>query len=131
VTRHLERLRAMRPRAVVPQLGGAAGTQAALGDDAERTTALLAQELGLRPAELPWHSHRDRPAEVAVTLGLLVGSLGKMARDIALLSQSEVAEVAEPAAPGRGGSSSMPQKRNPVGCATVLAAAIRLPALVS
>jgi 3-carboxy-cis,cis-muconate cycloisomerase len=131
VARHLERLRAMRPRALALQLGGAAGTLAALGDDAERTTSLLAQELGLRPAELPWHSHRDRLVEVAATLGLLVGSLGKMARDIALLTQSEVAEVAEPSAPGRGGSSSMPQKRNPVGCATVLAAATRLPALVS
>jgi 3-carboxy-cis,cis-muconate cycloisomerase len=131
MARHLERLRAMRPRALVLQLGGAAGTLAALGDDSEKTTSLLAQELGLRPAELPWHSHRDRLVEVAVTLGLLVGSLGKMARDIALLTQSEVAEVAEPSAPGRGGSSSMPQKRNPVGCATVLAAAVRLPALVS
>src|SRR5262249_59490189 len=69
--------------------------------------------------------------EVAVTLGLLVGSLGKMAGDIALLTQSEVAEVAEPSAPGRGGSSSMPQKRNPVGCASVLATATRMPALVS
>jgi 3-carboxy-cis,cis-muconate cycloisomerase len=131
VARHLERLRAVRPRALVLQLGGAAGTLAALGDDAEKTTSLLAQELGLGPAEMPWHSHRDRLVEVAVTLGMLVGSLGKMARDIALLTQSEVAEVAEPSAPGRGGSSSMPQKRNPVGCATVLAAAIRLPALVS
>jgi 3-carboxy-cis,cis-muconate cycloisomerase len=80
---------------------------------------------------MPWHSQRDRLADVAVTLGLLVGLLGKMARDIALLTQSEVAEVAEPSAPGRGGSSSMPQKRNPVGCATVLAAATRVPALVS
>jgi 3-carboxy-cis,cis-muconate cycloisomerase len=129
--RHLERLRAVRPRALAVQLGGAAGTLAALGDDAERTTSLLAQELGLRPAEMPWHAHRDRLVEVAVTLGLLVGSLGKMARDIALMTQSEVAEVAEPAAPGRGGSSSMPQKRNPVGCAAVLAAATRIPALVS
>jgi 3-carboxy-cis,cis-muconate cycloisomerase len=131
VARHLERLRAVRPHALVLQLGGAVGTLAALGDDAERTTALLAQELGLRPAEMPWHSQRDRLVEIGVTLGLLVGSLGKMARDTALLSQSEVAEVAEPSAPGRGGSSSMPQKRNPVGCATVLAAAIRVPALVS
>jgi 3-carboxy-cis,cis-muconate cycloisomerase len=131
VARHLERLRGVRPHALALQLGGAVGTLAALGDDAERTTSLLAEELRLRPAEVPWHSHRDRLVEVAVTLGLLVGSLGKMARDIALLTQSEVAEVAEPSAPGRGGSSSMPQKRNPVGCATVLAAAMRVPALVS
>src|SRR5262245_58805351 len=80
---------------------------------------------------MPCHANRDRLLEVAATLGLLVGSLGKMARDIALMTQSEVAEVAEPAVPGRGGSSSMPQKRNPVGCATVLAAATRIPALVS
>jgi 3-carboxy-cis,cis-muconate cycloisomerase len=91
----------------------------------------VAEELGLRPAELPWHAHRDRLVEVAVLLGLLVGSLGKMARDISLMTQSEVAEVAEPSAPGRGGSSSMPQKCNPVGCATVLATATRVPALVS
>jgi 3-carboxy-cis,cis-muconate cycloisomerase len=130
VARHLERLRAVRLRALTLQLGGAAGTLAALGDDAERTTSLLAEELGLRPAELPWHTHRDRLVEVAATLGLLVGSLGKMARDIALMTQSEVAEVAEPSAPSRGCSSSMPQKRNPVGCATVLAAAVRLPPLV-
>jgi 3-carboxy-cis,cis-muconate cycloisomerase len=131
VARHLERLRTVRTRSMVLQLGGAAGTLAALGEDAEKTTSLLAEELGLRPAELPWHAHRDRLVEVAVTLGLLVGSLGKMARDIVLMTQSEVAEVAEPSAPGRGGSSSMPQKRNPVGCATVLAAATRIPALVS
>jgi 3-carboxy-cis,cis-muconate cycloisomerase len=131
VARHIERIRAVRPRALVLQLGGAAGTLAALGSDAGKTTSLLAEELQLRPAELPWHAHRDRVVEVAVTLGLLVGTLGKMARDIALLTQSEVAEVAEPSAPGRGASTSMPQKRNPVGCATVLAAATRIPALVS
>jgi 3-carboxy-cis,cis-muconate cycloisomerase len=131
VARHLERLRAVRPRALVLQFGGAVGTLAALGDHAERTGSLLAEELRLRPAEVPCHAHRDRLAEVAGALGLLVGSLGKMARDIALMTQSEVAEVAEPSAPGRGGSSSMPQKRNPVGCAAVLAAATRMPALVS
>jgi 3-carboxy-cis,cis-muconate cycloisomerase len=131
VARHIERIRAVRPRALVLQLGGAAGTLAALGSDAGKTVSLLAEELQLRPAEMPWHAHRDRLVEVAVTLGLLVGSLGKMARDIALMTQSEIAEVAEPSAPGRGGSSSMPQKRNPVGCATVLAAATRIPALVS
>lgn len=131
VARRLERVRAVRTTSLVPQLGGAAGTLAALGEHAEKTVALLSQELGLRSAELPWHTQRDRLAEVALTLGLLVGSLGKIARDIALMTQSEVAEVAEPAAPGRGGSSSMPQKRNPVGCATVLAAAARVPALAS
>jgi 3-carboxy-cis,cis-muconate cycloisomerase len=131
VARHLARVRAVRPRALVIQLGGAAGTLAALGEDAEKSASLLAEELGLGPAELPWHTHRDRLAEVAATLGLLVGSLGKMARDLALMTQSEVAEVAEPSMPGHGGSSSMPQKRNPVGCATVLAIATRMPALVS
>jgi 3-carboxy-cis,cis-muconate cycloisomerase len=130
VARHLERLREVRPRALALQFGGAVGTLAALGDHALTTTSLLAEELGLRPAEMPWHAHRDRLVEVALTLGLLVGSLGKMARDLALMTQSEVAEVAEPSAPGRGGSSSMPQKRNPVGCATVLATATRIPALV-
>src|SRR5262249_7191584 len=110
LARHLERMRAVRPRALGLQLGGAVGTLAALGDPAGATAALLAEELHLEPPELPWHTHRDRLAEVAVTLGLLVGTVGKMARDIALMSQSEIAEVAEPSAPGRGGSSSMPQK---------------------
>jgi 3-carboxy-cis,cis-muconate cycloisomerase len=116
---------------LVLQFGGAVGTLAALGNHAEKTADLLAEELHLSPAEVPWHAHRDRIVEVAAALGLLVGSLGKIARDIALMSQSEVAEVAEPAAPGRGGSSSMPQKRNPVGCAVTLSAATRIPALVS
>jgi 3-carboxy-cis,cis-muconate cycloisomerase len=131
VARDVKRLRALRPRALAVQFGGAVGTLAALGNRAEKTASLLAEELGLGPAELPWHSQRDRLVEVSATLGLLVGSLGKMARDISLMCQSEIAEVAEPAAPGRGGSSSMPQKRNPVGCATVLATATRVPALVS
>jgi 3-carboxy-cis,cis-muconate cycloisomerase len=131
VARHLERVRAVQPRTLVLQLGGATATLAALGEHAGQTASLLAEELRLQPAELPWHTQRDRLVEVAVTLGLVVGTLGKMARDIALMTQSEIAEVAEPVAPGRGGSSSMPQKRNPVGCATVLATATRVPALVS
>jgi 3-carboxy-cis,cis-muconate cycloisomerase len=81
--------------------------------------------------DLPWHTHRDRFAEVATTLGLLVGTLGKIARDISLMAQTEIAEVAEPSAPGKGGSSTMPHKQNPVGCALILSAAIRVPALVS
>ncbi len=131
VNRCRQRLHDLRPRALVLQFGGAVGTLAALGDNAERTTALLAQELNLEAAAVPWHAQRDRLVEVAAALGLLVGSLGKMARDIALMGQAEIAEVAEPAAPGRGNSSSMPQKQNPVGCAVALAAATRVPALVS
>src|SRR6202161_3717476 len=88
-------------------------------------------ELKLELPSIPWHTHRDRFAEVATTLGLLVGTLGKIARDISLLAQTEVGEVLEPAESGRGGSSTPPHKRNPVGSAVVLAAAIRVPALVS
>lgn len=131
VARHGERIGSLRSRALVVQFGGAVGTLAALGEHAERTARFLADELQLAVPSLPWHTHRDRLAEVSTTLGLLVGTLGKIARDIALLGQSEIAEVAEPAAPGRGASSSLPHKQNPIGCATVLAAAMRVPPLVS
>jgi 3-carboxy-cis,cis-muconate cycloisomerase len=91
----------------------------------------LAAELQLVLPDMPWHTQRDRVAEVATVLGLLVGTLGKMARDISLLAQTDVAEAAEPAAEGRGASSTMPHKRNPVGCAVALAAAVRAPGLVA
>jgi 3-carboxy-cis,cis-muconate cycloisomerase len=87
--------------------------------------------LRLSVPDLPWHSHRDRFGEVAAAFGLLTGTLGKIARDISLLMQTEVAEVFEPAAEGRGGSSTLPHKRNPVTSAVVLAAATRMPGLVS
>ncbi len=131
VERHRDRLRELRPRVLVIQLGGAAGTLAALGTRGLEVAAALADELDLALPDLPWHAERDRIAEVATALGLLVGTLGKMARDISLLMQSEVGEAFEPAAPGRGGSSTLPQKRNPVGCAVALSAAVRVPALVS
>jgi 3-carboxy-cis,cis-muconate cycloisomerase len=131
VERHRERVAEIRKRVLVLQFGGAVGTLAALGDRGPAVAAALAEELKLALPTLPWHAHRDRFAEVATTMGLLVGSLGKIARDISLMAQTEVSEVAEPAAAGRGGSSTMPQKRNPVGSAVVLAAAIRVPALVS
>jgi 3-carboxy-cis,cis-muconate cycloisomerase len=131
VGRHRERVRTTRERALVLQFGGAVGTLAALADRGPSVAAALADELGLALPDIPWHTHRDRIAEVAATLGLLTGSLGKIARDISLMSQTEVAELAEPAAAGRGGSSTMPHKHNPVACAAVLAAAIRVPALVS
>ncbi|UDM52508.1 3-carboxy-cis,cis-muconate cycloisomerase [Cupriavidus sp. MP-37] len=129
--RDLTRLDAARAQARALQFGGAAGTLASLGDAAPAVAAALARELGLVAPVLPWHAQRDRVVDVATTLGMLTGTLGKMARDISLLMQTEVAEVAEPAAPGRGGSSTMPHKRNPVGCAAVLAASVRVPPLVA
>jgi 3-carboxy-cis,cis-muconate cycloisomerase len=131
VERHRERLREARRRALVVQLGGPVGTLAAYGAAGLELPGHLAAELGLAAPAMPWHAHRDRPAEVATVLGLLVGTLGKIARDVALLMQTEVAEAFEPDAPGRGGSSSMPQKRNPVSAAVVGAAALRAPALVA
>jgi 3-carboxy-cis,cis-muconate cycloisomerase len=133
VLRHQQRLKDVRGRALALQFGGAAGTLASLGGTGTglAVAATLAQELGLALPDLPWHTHRDRVAEVATVLGLLTGTLGKMARDISLLMQTDVGEVAEPSAPGRGGSSTMPHKRNPVGCAAALTAAMRVPALVS
>jgi 3-carboxy-cis,cis-muconate cycloisomerase len=91
----------------------------------------LAAELKLPLPDLPWHTERDRIAEAATLFGLLAGTLGKMARDLSLMMQSEVAEVAEPVSPGRGGSSTLPHKRNPVSCASILATATRVPGLVS
>jgi 3-carboxy-cis,cis-muconate cycloisomerase len=131
VGRHRDRLRVMRPRVLALQFGGAAGTLDGLGEQGLRVAALLAENLQLTLPDVPWHAHRDRLAEVAAALGLLVGTLGKVARDISLMGQTEVGEVAEPGEPGRGGSSAMPHKRNPVGSAVVLAAAARVPGLVS
>ncbi len=128
---HRERLRETQRRALVLQFGGAVGTLGALNERGAEVAKNLAEELQLNLPEIPWHTHRDRMAEVATTLGLCAGTLGKIARDIALHAQTEIAEVFEPAGPGRGGSSTMPHKRNPVTAAIVLAAAIRVPGLVS
>ena len=131
IERHRARLKELRARALCVQFGGAAGTLASLGGRGLDVARALAQELKLDLPDLPWHAHRDRVAEVATTLGLLTGTLGKIARDVSLLMQTEIGEVSEPAAPGRGGSSTLPHKRNPVGCAVVLAAANKVPSLVS
>jgi len=114
----------------VVQFGGAAGTLAALGANGMAVAEALAQELGLGVPELPWHVARDTVAEVAALLGLISGSLSKFALDVALLMQTEVAEVFEPHAVGRGGSSTMPQKRNPVAAECIIAAARGVHALV-
>jgi len=118
-------------RACVLQLGGAVGTLAALGDKGAEVAAALAEELGLPLPDVAWHAQRDRMADVATRLGTCVGTLGKIARDLALHAQTEVAELLEPAAEGRGGSTTMPHKQNPVASAVVLAAATRAPGLVA
>jgi 3-carboxy-cis,cis-muconate cycloisomerase len=129
--RHRERLVALRERALVLQFGGAAGTLASLRTAAPQVSTALAKELALAEPALPWHTQRDRIAEAASFFGMLIGTLGKIARDISLQMQTEIGELAEPAAAGKGGSSTMPHKRNPVGCAAVLTAATRAPGLVA
>lgn len=129
--RHRRRLAELRPRLLVLQLGGAAGTLAALDGRGPEVAAALAEELDLDLPDLPWHATRDRLVELGLWLGLLTGSLGKIGRDLSLLMQTEIGELFEPSAPGKGGSSTMPHKRNPVACAVLLAAAARAPGLVA
>jgi 3-carboxy-cis,cis-muconate cycloisomerase len=129
--RRQARLDQVSRTAMVLQFGGAAGTLASLGDAGLAVTEAVARQLQLGVADMPWHTQRDRLCEVACELGMLVGSLGKMARDVSLAMQTEVGELAEPVAKGRGGSSAMPHKRNPVGCAVALTCAARTPGLVS
>jgi 3-carboxy-cis,cis-muconate cycloisomerase len=131
MTRHRRRFVETRKRVLVLQFGGAVGTLAALREKGLPVAEALAAELQLELPAMPWHTQRDRMAETATTLGLCVGTLGKMARDISLHMQTEIAEVSEPAGEGRGGSSSMPHKRNPVSAMIVLSAATRIPGLVS
>ncbi|VVN93843.1 3-carboxy-cis,cis-muconate cycloisomerase [Pseudomonas fluorescens] len=131
VTRSRQRLQELKPRLLVLQFGGASGTLAALGEQAMPIAVALAQELQLALPEQPWHTQRDRLVEFGSVLGLIAGSLGKLGRDISLLMQTEAAEVFEPAAPGKGGSSTMPHKRNPVGAAVLIGAATRVPGLLA
>ncbi|MCD5979014.1 3-carboxy-cis,cis-muconate cycloisomerase [Pseudomonas quasicaspiana] len=131
ITRHRQRLQELKPRLLSLQFGGASGTLAALGEQALPVAEALARELQLTLPEQPWHTQRDRLVEFASWLGLIAGSLGKMGRDISLLMQTEVGEVFEPAAAGKGGSSTMPHKRNPVGAAVMISASVRAPGLVA
>ncbi|HLZ25256.1 MAG TPA: 3-carboxy-cis,cis-muconate cycloisomerase [Ktedonobacterales bacterium] len=122
-TRQARHLAELRARISVVQFGGAAGTLAALGPDGTRVTELIAAELGLAVPDLPWHTERDRVAEVAAGVGVLAGAMAKIAGDLVLLAQTEIGEVAEARVPGKGGSSSLPQKHNPVDAVMALAAA--------
>ena len=119
---HLDRLRELRPRALKLQFAGAVGTLASLGERGRAVVVALAEALELAVPEVPWHVARDGIAETAALLGLIAGSLGKLAGDISPLSQTEIGEVSEPAEAGRGGSSTLPQKRNPIGSTYVVAA---------
>jgi 3-carboxy-cis,cis-muconate cycloisomerase len=125
------RLRRLRDEALALQFGGAAGTLAALGDKGWLVAEKLADELKLPLPEAPWHTHRDRIAEAASVFAILAGTCGKIARDVSLMMQTDVAEAFEPSGEGRGGSSTMPHKRNPVAAATALAAATMAPNLAA
>ena len=127
---HVERLDQLRPRVERAQFGGAAGTLASLGENGIAVLDGLAAELGLTAPPLPWHVTRDGVAEAVGFLGLLCGSLAKFATDIILLAQTEIGEVAEPHVAGRGGSSTMPQKRNPIASEYIIAAVRGVQALV-
>ncbi|MGF0239437.1 3-carboxy-cis,cis-muconate cycloisomerase [Rhodococcus sp. IEGM1300] len=131
VSRSRQRLQQLKPRLLVLQFGGASGTLAALGQHAMPVAEALAAELQLTVPDQPWHTQRDRLVEFGAVLGLIAGSLGKLGRDISLLMQTEAGEVFEPSAPGKGGSSTMPHKRNPVGAAVLISAATRVPGLLS
>jgi 3-carboxy-cis,cis-muconate cycloisomerase len=127
LVRSLQRIEVAAGRALRVQLGGAVGTLAQMKGRGPQVVAFLAEELDLRAPEAVWHTQRDEWLALGCELGLLAGSLGKMAKDIALMGQYEVGELAEPSAPGRGGSSAMPHKRNPVACMVALAASARAP----
>lgn len=122
--RHRERLQQLRPRALLVQYGGAAGTLASLGsgDEGVNVRRELALELGLENPSITWHVSRDGVAETINFLALIGGSLGKIALDLILMCSNELGEVAEPFVPHRGASSTMPQKRNPISSEVILAA---------
>src|SRR5258705_1955443 len=123
LVRHLQRIEEIQPRLLVVQFGGAAGTLAALGDKGLAVTEELAKQLKLGVLAMPWHAQRDSFVEFASWLSLVTGSLGKMAQDIILMAQTEVGEIGESAERGRGGSSTMPQKANPITSELIVAAA--------
>jgi 3-carboxy-cis,cis-muconate cycloisomerase len=122
IERHRERLAQLRPRVLVGEFAGAAGTLASLEKGAMETQAGLMHELGLGQPLIAWHTVRDSIAEVGAFLGLVGGTLGKLSMDVKLMMQTEVAEVYEPYYHGRGSSSTMPQKRNPISSCYIHAA---------
>ena len=123
IDRHVERLAQALPRILFGELAGAAGTLASIGDRGLEVQRLYCEELGLNQPPITWHVARDGIAEAVTLLGLITGTLGKIATDIMMMSATEFGEVSEPFVPGRGASSTMPQKRNPISSELILAAA--------
>lgn len=123
ITRPVCELRERREKVCAIQLGGAAGTLASLGDKGTQVMELLAEELKLPVPDLPWHTERDRVVEIATVAGIVAGAMAKVADDVVLLAQTEVGEVTEGVEPGKGGSSALPQKHNPVDAMSAMAAA--------
>jgi 3-carboxy-cis,cis-muconate cycloisomerase len=121
------RLRECAARALQLQLGGAVGTLAVMGEHGPAVAARMAAGLGLKLADAAWHTQRDEWVRLGLEVAVLTGSLGKIATDLSLMAQGEIAELAEPSGNGRGGSSAMPHKRNPVSSMIALAAATRTP----
>jgi 3-carboxy-cis,cis-muconate cycloisomerase len=127
LVRARSQLRAQAARALQLQLGGAVGTLAVMGESGAAVAAQVAARLRLRAADAAWHTQRDEWVRLGLEVAVLGGSLGKIATDLGLMAQGEVAELAEPSGKGRGGSSAMPHKRNPVSTMIALAAARRTP----
>ena len=125
------RFRNERDGAMQLQFGGAVGTLAGLDGKGIAVAQRMADELGLSLPVMPWHARRDRIAGLGAALAIVTGAIGKVARDVSLLSQDEVAEAFEPKIPGRGGSSAMHHKRNATGCQVALSAALRCPGLAT
>ena len=120
--RHQARIDELKPRVLVGQFAGAAGTLASLGDDGLAVQSALMEELGLGVPDITWHVARDNLAETVGVLGLITGTLAKIATDVMLMMMVELGEAYEPFVAGRGSSSTMPQKRNPISCELILAA---------
>ncbi len=122
LARHRTRIDELRPRVLVGQFAGAAGTLASLGEDGLAVQAALMEELGLGVPDITWHVARDNLAEAVGVLGLITGTLAKIATDVMLMMMVELGEAYEPFVEGRGSSSTMPQKRNPISCELIIAA---------
>ena len=123
IDRHIERIEQARPRVLVGEFSGAAGTLASIGEGGLQMQKLFCEELGLNQPSITWHVARDGITEAVTLLGLITGTLGKIATDVMMMSATEFGELSEPFVPGRGASSTMAQKRNPISSELMLAAA--------